>query len=152
MVKGIKRNKNRIFMISYMQIWMKWIWWRLEEQKREIERNGAPTSTTFLMILMNVRNQQKNQKKILLEVDTIATTIIPTTKTILFKRYLCMFPDWNKIAANKAGSANHVRQRHWVQESILCQYCGLSFKRQGIHNHQKQCSVFNACVHLPHGE
>ena len=63
----------------------------------------------------------------------------------------CMFPGCNKIAANKAGLANHVRQRHRTQESILCQYCELSFKRQGIHNHQKKFSTLNPSVHLPHG-
>ena len=67
------------------------------------------------------------------------------------QRLSCMFPGCNKIAANKTGLANHVRQRHRTQESILCQYCGLSFKRQGIHNHQKKCSTLNPSVHLPHG-
>ena len=67
------------------------------------------------------------------------------------QRLSCMFPGCKKIAANKAGLANHVIQRHRTQESILCQYCGLSFKRQGIHNHQKKCSTLNPSVYLPHG-
>ena len=67
------------------------------------------------------------------------------------QRLSCMFPGCNKIAANKAGLANHVRQRQTIQESILCQYCGLSFKQQGIHKHQKKCSTLNLFVHLPHG-
>ena len=62
----------------------------------------------------------------------------------------CSFAECTKICANKAGLANHYRQIHQTQQTIRCEYCGQSFKHQGIHNHRKKCSTSNL-LHLPHG-
>ena len=52
--------------------------WKTEARDRKKWR----TNIYFFMTSMHVRNQQKKQKKILLEVDITATTITQTTKTI----------------------------------------------------------------------
>ena len=57
---------------------------------------------------------------------------------------------------NKAGLANHIRQKHSQQATItiLCQHCGRNFKRQGFQNHQKKCATTrngNHSLHLPDG-
>ena len=62
----------------------------------------------------------------------------------------CSFAGCTKICANKAGLSNHYRRIHQTQQTIRCEYCGLSFKHQGIHNHRKKCSTSNL-LHLPHG-
>ena len=70
---------------------------------------------------------------------------------------VCSFSDCNKIAINKAGLANHIRQKHSQQATItiLCQHCGRNFKRQGVQNHQKKCATTtrngNHSLHLPDG-
>ena len=63
---------------------------------------------------------------------------------------VCSFPGCNKVAANKTGLANHIRQKHRTQISVQCENCGLNFKKQGIYNHRKKCST-NSSTHLPLG-
>ena len=69
----------------------------------------------------------------------------------------CSFSGCNKIAVNKAGLANHIREKHSQQATItiLCQHCGRNFKRQGFQNHQKKCATTtrngNHSLHLPDG-
>ena len=63
---------------------------------------------------------------------------------------VCSFPGCNKVAANKTGLANHIRQKHRTQTSVQCKHCGLNFKKQGIYNHRKKCST-NSSSHLPLG-
>ena len=69
----------------------------------------------------------------------------------------CSFSGCNKIAVNKAGFANHIRQKHSQQATItiLYQHCGRNFKRQGFQNHQKKCATTtrngNHSLHLPDG-
>ena len=45
-------------------------------------------------------------------------------------------------AQNKAGLVNHQRQKHSAaaQVTVPCQYCGRSFKRQGLKMHEKRCA------------
>ena len=101
-------------------------------------------------------------------IETIATTKIRKTKSnnnynnsnnnqnnsynnnSSDKALSCTFPRCNRIAASKAGLANHVKQKHQTQASIKCQYCGLNFKPQGIYNHKKKCSSLNP-LNLTHG-
>ena len=61
---------------------------------------------------------------------------------------VCTFPRCNRIAASKAGLANHVKQKHQTQASIKCQYCGLNFKPQGIFNHKKSPHLSILCTYL----
>ena len=94
-------------------------------------------------------------------IETIATPKIRKTKSnnnhnnsnnnnSSDKVLSCTFQRCNRVAASKAGLANHVRQKHQTEASIKCQYCGLNFKPQGIYNHKKKCSSLNP-LHLPHG-
>ena len=62
----------------------------------------------------------------------------------------CSFPACNKVAANKAGLANYIRQKHRTQTCVQCEHCDLNFKKQSIYNHRKKCST-NSCTHLPLG-
>ena len=99
-------------------------------------------------------------------IETIATTKILKTKSnnnynnsnsnqnnsnnnnSFDKVLFCTFPRCNRVAASKAGLANHVRQKHQTQASIKCQYCGLNFKPQGIYNHKKNAHLSILCTYL----
>ena len=92
-------------------------------------------------------------------IETIATTKIQKTKSnnnynnsnnnnSSDKVLSCTFPRCNRVAASKAGLANHVRQKHQTQASIKCQYCGLNFKPQGIYNHKKNAHLSILCTYL----
>ena len=43
--------------------------------------------------------------------------------------------------SNKTGLANHIRLSHTTdfQATIICQFCGNKFKKQGMPNHKKKC-------------
>ena len=47
----------------------------------------------------------------------------------------------NKVCLNKTGLANHIRLSHTTdfQATIICQFCGNKFKKQGMPNHKKKC-------------
>ena len=62
--------------------------------------------------------------------------------------FQCQHPGCNKIAVNKAGLTNHIRQVHKAPSLQHCPNCNNVFKKQGLHNHVKKCSRNQSSVHL----
>ena len=62
--------------------------------------------------------------------------------------FQCQHPGCNKIAVNKAGLTNHIRQVHKPPSLQHCPNCNNVFKKQGLHNHVKKCSRNQSSVHL----
>ena len=52
---------------------------------------------------------------------------------------LCSIVGCGFTATNYAGFVNHQRQKHGEPVFAQCQFCHLTFKLQGLHNHMRFC-------------
>ena len=60
--------------------------------------------------------------------------------SVAWPRFQCV--NCSFTAQNKAVLVNHHRQKHSAaaQVTVPCQYCGRTFKRQGLKMHEKLCA------------
>ena len=62
--------------------------------------------------------------------------------------FQCQHPGCNKIAVNKAGLTNHIRQVHKAYHYNIARIAITFSKKQGLHNHVKKFSRKQSSVHL----
>ena len=114
--------------------------WRTAARDRKLWRNNINK------LLHDLNAQKELDEKARKDFANNQTSNIATSNASL----ACSFPGCNKVAANKIGLANHIRQKHRTQTNIKCEHCGLNFKKQGIYNHRKK-SFTNSSTNLPLG-